>query len=146
MRNDETRRKQLIRLIHVGRRELAMQDADYRAMLAGIPALGGKTSSADIGVKGLELVLKALQAKGFKIRAKAGTAKTISRKLADDAQSRLIRHLWLELHTAGKVKDPSEKAMAAYVCRIVKIEALQWLDSDQASRVIETLKKWLGRK
>lgn len=146
MRNDEARRKQLIKLIHVARRELRMADEDYRAMLMAMPALGGKTSSAELGVKGLELVLKALQGKGFTIRAKTGAAKAPGRKLADDAQSRLIRHLWLELHNDGKVKDPSEKAMAAYVCRIVKIEALQWLDSSQASRVIETLKKWLQRK
>lgn len=146
MKKDDTRRNQLIKIIHVARRELRMADEDYRTMLAGMPALGGKTSSAELGIKGLELVLKALQAKGFKIRVKSpAVAKAPSRNLADDAQSRLIRHLWLELHKAGKVKDPSEKAMASYACSIVKIEALQWLSTHQASRVIETLKKWLAR-
>lgn len=141
-------RKRLITLIHVARAELGMQDEDYRKMLADMPALGGRTSSADLGIKGLELVLEALKAKGFKPRPKTTTAKpatTHTRALADDAQSRLIRSLWIQLHDAGAVKNPSEAALAHYVCRIAKIEALQWLNTQQASQVIETLKKWLSR-
>lgn len=148
--SDDNRRTQLIRLIHVARRELRMEDDDYRAMLRGMTALGGKTSSADLGIKGLELVLEALKRKGFKIRAK-GPTKTAkapakpTRALANDEQSKLIRHLWLEMHSQGIVRDPSEASLAAYVCRIAKIEALQWLNGDQARNVIETLKKWQKR-
>lgn len=149
--NDE-RRTQLIRLIHVARRELGMQDEDYRTMLRGMTALGGKTSSADLGIRGLELVRDALIAKGFVVKPKAAKTKPISikaptktRPLADDAQSKMIRHRWLQMHAQGIVRDPSEASLAAYVCRIAKIEALQWLNSDQASNVIETLKKWQKR-
>lgn len=148
--NDNNRRTQLIRLIHVARRELGMQDDDYRAMLRSMPSLGGKISSADLGIKGLELVLEALKRKGFKIRVK-GPTKTAqapakpTRALANDEQSKLIRHLWLQMHAQGIVRDPSEASLAAYVCRIAKIEALQWLNTEQASAVIETLKKWQKR-
>lgn len=143
-------RTRLIRLIHVARRELQMDDDSYRQMLSNIPALGGRTSSADLGLKGLELVMAQLKAKGFVVRAKVSKApkKSIaqqSRSLADDAQSKKIRSLWLELHDAGVVRDPSESALANYVCRVAKIEALQWLNTSQASNVIETLKKWLHR-
>lgn len=141
-------RRRLITLIHVARAELGMQDEDYRKMLAEMPALGGRTSSADLGIKGLELVLEALKDKGFKPRPKAAKAKpavTHSRALADDNQSKLIRSLWIQLYEAGAVKNPSETALAHYVCRIAKIEALQWLNGTQASKVIETLKKWLNR-
>lgn len=146
----DPRRARLIKLIHVARRELQMLDDDYRMMLANMPALGGRTSSADLSIKGLELVLAALKARGFKIKIKpvkaaAPRPRAQSIPLADDPQSKLIRHLWLELHTAGAVRDPSERALAAYVCRIAKIEALQWLNTQQASIVIETLKKWLAR-
>lgn len=146
----DPRRARLIKLIHVARRELAMEDESYRQMLAAMPSLGGRTSSADVGIKGLELILDQLKAKGFKVRTKAPKAafKAInsqSRPLADDGQSRMIRGLWLELHELGAVRDPSEKALGAYVCRIAKIDALQWLDIDDAIKVIETLKKWRAR-
>lgn len=144
--NDD-RRTQLIKLIHVARRELGMQDEDYRAMLRGMTALGGKTSSADLGIKGLELVLEQLKRRGFKVKPKANPKALAkpTRALANDEQSKLIRHLWLQMHAQGIVKNPSEASLAAYVCRIAKIEALQWLNSDEASNVIETLKKWQKR-
>lgn len=147
----DARRARLIKLIHVGRRELAMQDEDYRTMLAGMPALGGRTSSADLSIRGLELVLDQLKVRGFKVKVKASpnagfkAVNSQSRPLADDGQSKLIRSLWLQLHDMGAVRDPSEKALGSYVCRIAKIEALQWLDIDAARKVIETLKKWRTR-
>ena len=145
MAKSDPRRARLIKLIHVARRELQMADDSYRAMLAAMPALGGKTSSADLGVKGLELVLTALKSKGFKVRAKAKAPAKHSRPLATDDQSRLIRHLWLELHNLGVVRDPSESALGKYVCRIAKIDALQWLSTEDAIKITETLKKWHKR-
>lgn len=136
-------RSRLIKLIHVGRREIGMDDESYRMMLANMPALGGRTSSADLSIRGLCLVLDALKAKGFKIRPKT---KPQSRELADDEQSRLIRHLWLQLADAGIVRDRSEAALAKFVCSMVKIEALQWLTGSQASKVIENLKQWQKRE
>lgn len=136
------RRKQLIKLIHVARRELGMQEEDYRAMLANIPQLEGATSSAKLSIPKLNLVLETLKAKGFKVVPKGNPQ---SRKLADDPQSRLIRHLWLSLHTAGKVRDSSEQALAKYVARLTKVDQLQWLDGKQATVVIESLKQWLER-
>jgi phage gp16-like protein len=140
--NIEARRKQLIKLIHVGRRELGMQDDDYRAMLANIPQLEGATSSAKLPIPKLKLVLETLKAKGFKVVPKG---RTPQRKLADDPQSKLIRHLWLSLHSAGKVRDSSEKALNSYVARLTKVDQLQWLDRKQAATVIESLKSWLER-
>lgn len=146
-RPSEKRRLRLIKLIHVARRELSMADESYRAMLANLPALGGKTSSADLSIQGLELVLEQLKAKGFKIKPKprSTSRKRQERPLADDRQSRLIRHLWLDLHKHGAVRDPSERALASFVCRMAKISALQWLSTDQASKIIEHLKKWRDR-
>lgn len=148
---DKARRTRLIKLIHVARRELGMADEDYRAMLAGMPALGGRTSSADLGLKGLELVLEALKAKGFRIRAKGparapSTRKAPSRKVtAGDSQSRMIRSLWIQLRDAGVLRDPSEAALASFVQRQTGVAALEWLNRDQAGAVIERLKKWLKR-
>jgi phage gp16-like protein len=135
-------RARLIKLIHVARRELGIQDDDYRAMLANIPQLEGATSSAKLPIPKLKLVLETLKAKGFKVVPKR---KKPQGKLADDPQSKLIRHVWLSLHSAGKVRDPSEQALAKYVARLTKVDQLQWLDGKQAAVVIESLKSWLGR-
>lgn len=138
----ELERLRLIKLIHVGRRELHMDDESYRAMLANIPQLEGARSSKDLSVPKLKVVLELLKAKGFRVVPKA---KKQQGKMAGDPQSRMIRHLWLSLHTAGKVRDSSEQALAKYVARLTKVDQLQWLDGHQASVVIESLKQWLAR-
>lgn len=135
-------RARLIKLIHVARRELAMQDEDYRTMLANLPQLEGATSSASLSIPKLKVVLETLKRKGFKVVPKN---KKPQGKLADDPQSKLIRHLWLSLHSAGKVRDSSEQALAKYVARLTKVDQLQWLDGKQATTVIESLKSWLER-
>lgn len=130
---------ELIRLIHVAKRELALDEETYRAALA--LAVPGKTSAKDMTTVELEKALEALKKKGFQIRRTAG-----SRPLADDAQSKKLRALWLEMAAQGIVKRAEESALAAYVKRLTGVDALQWLNTDQASRVIETLKKWQTRE
>lgn len=127
----------LIRLIHVAKRELALDDDTYRAALF---TATGKNSAKGMTVPELEKALEHLKRRGFQVRRTAG-----SRPQADDAQSKKIRALWLEMHAQGIVKRGEESAMAAYVKRITGIDALQWLSTDQASQVIESLKKWQSR-
>lgn len=134
-------RIRLIKLIHVARRELRMDDETYRLMLAGMKGLDGATSTADLSVPNLLRVLEQLKAKGFKVRPN----KKAKRPLADDEQSKKIRALWLTLHDMGAVRDSSEEALAKYVLRMTQVAALQWLTAAQASQVIENLKQWMGR-
>lgn len=131
-------RQRLIRLIHVGKRELGLDDDTYRAMLSNV--VTGKSSSSAMTVPQLERVVAAMKDKGFKVKGGAGT-----RPQAADKQSSKIRALWLELHRLGYVGNPEEAALAAWVQRMTKVAALQWLSGKQASMVIEELKKWLGR-
>ena len=134
-------RLRLIKLIHVARRELCMDDDTYRLMLAGMKGLDGATSTADLSVPNLLRVLEQLKQKGFKVRPnKAG-----KRPLADDDQSKKIRSLWLALHDLGEVRDSSEAALAKFVLSMTRVSALQWLSTAQASRVIENLKQWQYR-
>lgn len=49
------------------------------------------------------------------------------------------------LHELGAVKNPAEEALAAYVKRIAGVDALQWINGEQAERLIETMKKWAMR-
>lgn len=129
----EAGRVRLIRLIHVARRELRLDDDVYRAMLR---AETGADSSAKLSVPQLERVLARMKRAGFKVNVKVG------RKLDRAPQSRKIRALWLDLHARGVVRDPSEKALAAWVKRESGTEDLAWIDSAQAARLIERLKLW----
>jgi phage gp16-like protein len=138
----DAQRARLIKLLHVGRRELGMAEDSYRAVIAS--ASQGRTqSSKDLRVSELESALEHLKKCGFVVAPAKKAATT--RPLANDAQSRKIRALWLSLHGAGKVRDPSEAALVAFVGRMCRVDALQWLTSPQASRVIEHLKQWLDR-
>ena len=138
-------RLRLIKIIHVARRELGMDESTYRLMLGNLPGLDGATSSAKLTIPQLRLVLDGFKKRGFKVRPKGGPGKAGTRKMADDNQSKLIRHLWLELHSAGAVRDPSEQALAKFASKMTKVGSLQWLSSQQASQVIENLKNWLHR-
>ena len=136
-------RQRLIRLIHVAKRDLSLDDDTYRSILQ---RFGRKESSSDLTVPELEQVLEHLKRSGFKVRSKGKPAKPKavkakpSRPLAQDAESKKIRALWLFLHELGAVKNPSEEALAAYVKRIAGVDALQWISGEQAERLIETMK------
>jgi len=141
-------KKRLIKLIQVGRRDLGLAEENYRAIINQY-SNGRTTSSTGCSVVELERIVDHLKKCGFKVKPKAAAG----RKLADSAQARKIRAMWLELHELGYVRDPSEKALAAFCKRMTRkstdhlngVDALQWVSADQASSLIEELKKWLAR-
>ena len=140
-------RQRLIRLIHVARRELRLDGPTYRTLLQ---AAGGAESTAAMNPRQLQAVLDRLKQAGFKVRApSAGTAS--ARAAAPDRrqdtrrEALKVRALWLFLHHLGAVRDPSERALAAYVRRIGKVDDMHWADGDRMLALIETLKKWAMR-
>ena len=138
-------RQRLIRLIHVGKRELGLDDDVYRALLMGSVQ---KDSTSAMSVPELERVLERMKRSGFKVRVKSARPPAQSRPgrpLAQYPEARKVRALWLFLHQLGAVKHPSEEALAAYVKRIAKVDALQWTNGNQTEALIETLKKWAMR-
>lgn len=137
-KNLEPYKRKLIQLIHVAKSKLGLDDATYRDLVRSFS--GGKDSSKALGISQLEAILDHLRARGFK------ETKTYRGKaLENDPQSQKIRSLWLELKDAGELADSSEEALAAFVKRQTGVESLRWLDSWQASAVIESLKKWIER-
>lgn len=133
-------RARLIRLIHVGKGQLRLEEEVYRELLRSTT---GQTSTTEMRVDQLEDVLTRMKGLGFKVRVPK--AKGTQRRLAHAPQDRKIRALWLSLHEAGGVRDPSEAALNAWVKRETGVEALQWVDGEQASKLIEKLKMWLNR-
>ncbi|WP_277560665.1 gp16 family protein [Acinetobacter beijerinckii] len=129
----------LIKLIHVAKTKLALDDEVYRDILTSTT---GKESSKLLTPAQLETVLDRLKQLGFAVESKD---KAGVKNLASDAQSKLIRHLWLQLHEAGHVKNGSEKALAKFVENRVKVSALQFLSSESADMVINHLRQWCKR-
>lgn len=128
----------LIQLIHIAKSQLGIDDDTYRNMLK---QLTQKDSTKQLTVGQLNRVIAHLQGLGFKIKSKTNPKQVA----AKDPQSQKIRALWRELHEHGHVTDNTEVALSAYVKRITGIESLAWLNTAQASQIIETLKKWLSR-
>lgn len=137
--------KHQIVMIHALKGALKLDNDTYRATLGGY---GVKTSTKLTIAKADELIddltRKAVAAGAWEKRKPAAKAKA-SRPLADDAQSKMIRAIWIELFEMGAVRDSSEKALASYVKRMSGVAALQWLDVIQAQSIIEALKKWRKR-
>jgi phage gp16-like protein len=129
----------LIKLIHVAKTKLGLDDDVYRDILKSTT---GKTSSKLLTPTQLEAVLDRLKQLGFEVEAKD---KTGVKNLASDAQSKLIRHLWIQLYEAGQVKNGSEQALAKFIENRVKVSALQFLSSENADMVINHLRQWCKR-
>uniref|UniRef100_UPI0005532B05 phage protein GemA/Gp16 family protein n=1 Tax=Edwardsiella tarda TaxID=636 RepID=UPI0005532B05 len=60
-------RSNAIKLIHVARRTLGLDDETYRAMLATV--IPGKSSCRDMSLQELKKVINALEDKGFIVKA-----------------------------------------------------------------------------
>lgn len=138
-------RVRLVKIIHVARRELQLDDATYRLMLTNVT---GKDSTTAMEPRELSAVLAHLKRKGFKVRRSATTAAPAPRKdrrQASSPSARKVRALWLFLHRLGAVRDSSERALATYCKRIVKVDDLEWADGQALDLLIETMKKWAMR-
>ncbi|CAM4092760.1 gp16 family protein [Acinetobacter pragensis] len=133
------KKTKLIQLIHVGKNQLGLDDDLYREVLESCT---GKTSSKLLNIAQLEAVLDRMKRLGFQVESKG---KAGVKNLADDAQSKLIRHLWLQLHSAGQVRNSSEKALAKFVENKVGVSALQFLSTKNADMIITHLRQWCKR-
>ncbi len=136
------RRAALIKLIQVARRDLGrlsgLDDLAYRDILR---IVGKSESLAAMTVPNMERVLEHMKSKGFKVRPKTG-----DRPQTINPDASKVRALWLFLNILGEVRDPSEKALAAYVKRIAKVDDLRWANGDAITALVETLKKWAMRR
>lgn len=140
-------RARLIKVLHVARRELEragqLDEPGYREILRAA-SHGRHDSSAAMSYTDLKAALERLQRAGFQVRRRPAAA---TRPLEVNPEASKVRALWLFLHhELGMVVDPSERALAAYVKRIVRVDDLRFALGRRTSIVIETLKKWAMRR
>ena len=140
---------QLIRLIHVAKGKLKIDDDTYQALLAN--TANGKTSCSTMNHEELESVYSAMREKGFKRSFKKHVPRvkpnSKGRSKADEIPK--IRAIWITMHKHGFINSGDEVSLNAYVKRMtVKlnngqgVDELGWLDSSLAYRVLESLKQW----
>ncbi|ANQ26846.1 hypothetical protein BA894_10445 [Vibrio natriegens] len=145
-------RNRLIQIIHVAKRELALEDDVYRLLLESET---GKTSCSKMNIKELEQVLSTLEAKGFKRTLPKGKTPFKRRLSPKSGKSKntiidKCRAVWISMAIHGFVRDRSESALDKYTQRILKnqkdkVDCIAWCDEDQATQVLEALKRWHRR-
>ncbi|ECR7610262.1 regulatory protein GemA [Salmonella enterica] len=145
-------RTQLIRLIHVARRESGIDDDTYREKLR---TLTGHTSCKALDQRQLEDVYQAFKDNGFKRTFKR--SKTPGKPRTSEHQRTAIiskiRAVWAEMHRHGFIQCGSAAALDQYVKRMTAtandgegVARIDWLTGDLAGRVVESLKKWHARE
>lgn len=145
-------RTHLIRLIHIGKRELGLDDETYRALLKRET---GKDSCRSMLNSELDTVLRAMERQGFK-RKKRPKANLNKKRLSPKTQGKpdvisKIRALWIAMAKEGIIRDGSETALDAYVRRMTKrqigegVDHVDWCHDDVARTLLESLKNWRTR-
>lgn len=138
---------QLIKLIHIAKQKLGLDDETYRALLI---AETKKSSCSKMLKHELEKVYEAMKLKGFEhtgVKKKYGAPAVKTSDRRDDIKK--IRAIWITMGHQGFISDSRDKALDAYVERMTKkftgglgIKTHAWLDAYLAQHVLESLKNW----
>jgi phage gp16-like protein len=128
-----------IALLHVAKKELALDDDTYRAILA---RYGRADSATDLDAAGFTMVMNYLTAVGFRSN---WTKRTYGyrRTMATPPQVDLIRKLWAKFRGDD---DPDDAALNQWLDRYQKVGALRFVDNKKAAKVISALKAMVARK
>jgi phage gp16-like protein len=126
--------------VHIAKKELGLQEDDYRAVIERVT---GRTSSRDCTAQQLDTLLREFKRLGWK---GAPPVKARSQR----AQVRMIHAIFADIRPHLAVGDDS--TLRAFVQRMTKTEANpagvsapEFLDGEQAGKVVEGLKAWRTR-
>lgn len=133
-----THRRRKLAIIHVAKRELALDDECYRALLEGA---AGVRSAADISTdRQYAAVMTAFKRAGFS--GNSGFSGGARRTPANPQLGKCYA-LWCHLYERGGVESKGYESMMNYVRRMVGDQDIY--RQDQLSLVIESLKRWIAR-
>lgn len=141
-------RNRLIQLVHVAKRQLALDDVAYRALLEGAV---GKRSCNAMTINELEQVLAACEQAGFK-RVKKRIKYSPKSGYARTSEADKIRALWITMGKQGFLRDASDTALNKWCARATVrlndgegVANVGWLTPHLAYKVLEALKNWHRR-
>lgn len=135
-------RTSLIKLIHVARRDLQLDDDTYRALLM---RKTGKTTCRELTVMQLEQVLDAMKERGFRKQNKHPR-----RRFKGHVTPReKVYKIWQQMAEDGFITDGGDAALDKYVERQTAkhnggqgVSTLAWCHDDALVTVLESLKQW----
>jgi phage gp16-like protein len=124
-------RTALIARIHVAKKELALVDDSYRAILLRVT---GRDSCTLMDFPQLRAVIQEFERLGVKPLFKPSGKPHV----------RKVFKLWAELKPY--LRTPSREALTAFVKRQTGVDNPEWLTAEQANTVTEALKAWKARE
>lgn len=140
---DPVLRRARLAKVHIARKQLALEEDSYRALLR---RMTGKDSASAMAIAELDLVLNEFKRLGF-----SDAPARRFRKPAHHPHVRKVFALWWALKP--HLQNGSDGALRAFVRRQTKsdmtpdgVSAPEFLDPEQANLVIEGLKAWLARE
>lgn len=125
--------------IHIAKKELAMTDDSYQALLL---RLTGKESAQTLSLLDLERLLAEFKRLGWQAKPRKKKQVTEDWRMP---RIRLIKRLWLWLHQHGQVHDPSDSALLSFCQQHMQAAQLLWADSAELNKCVEALKSWQRR-
>jgi phage gp16-like protein len=138
-----------LKLIHMAKRDLAMSDEDYRAVVRRIS--GGRTDSSgqmtDPERRRLLHHFRVTCQWSPKQQHRRRYSPASSHKARHQkTQADKIRAIWISLGKAGVVRQPTEAALGKLCFRLTKKHSPDWLRHDEAVTVITALETWARRE
>jgi phage gp16-like protein len=121
--------------IHIATKDLGLDEVVYRGLLERVT---GEVSASKCTDLQLQHVITELQRLGWR---PVGGAHRVS----DDPQVRKIYAIWNDLGRSKALRDPSKAALRVFTRKRFDIASPEWLNTDQASQLIELLKSWQRR-
>lgn len=120
-------------IINIARTQLGIEETAYRALLVRVT---GVNSLKAMNERQRLAVVEELKRQGFKVQ-KSGKTLPASNK----PYVRLIHALWKSCHRGGVIQDGSRKALRTFVKERTGTDDPDFLTYDEASPLIEALKK-----
>ena len=134
-----SKRRAMLAKVHIARKDLALSEDSYRDVvqrIAGVPSAAGCTDAQ------LDALLAEFRRLGWKVAHK--------RPLCRKPLVRKIYAIWADM--APLLSDHSAQALRSFVGRQTRdpwrprgVGAPEFLEDEDAHRVIEGLKAWLAR-
>jgi hypothetical protein len=126
----ENRRKGLIKLVHIGKKKMGLEDEEYQIFLEGVT---GKQSCSDMTIRQLEITLRVMRKNGFE--GKPRQVLPEEKGGATLKQLEYIKGMWQRC-----ARNKSDAALLAFVNRIAHVKALRFLTVETARDVILALR------
>ncbi len=148
--NSQNQRGAALAKLHIAKKELALDDDSYRALLVRHGAPEDDPSAKHMRLQQIDNALQELKQKGWKPKPRkvASRQSPVSRHNHQKTRIDKIRAIWISMHRDGLIQDGSETALMNWIRKQTKakdgqIDALEWLEqTGMTNTVLEQLKAW----